>query len=143
MKQLKILFTLLVLALAGKSLACPEETVTIRPYHLRTIKGTIEPPDGGNYDELKINFVVQERDTDRTWKVPVHSNGDFLLVLPKGEYNFTIRVEQFLHDRGKDHRRRRRGRDPNCDPTTLVLEQRPDHARRRSPMRPSCRRLQH
>jgi len=96
MKQAKILFTLLVLVLAGDSQACPETILRIGPYHLQTIKGTVEPLDGSNYDELTITFVVQERDTDKTWNVPVHRNGEFLLVLPKGEYNFTIRVEQFL-----------------------------------------------
>jgi len=96
MKLAKIIVMLLVVALADDSHACPKETVTIGPYHLQTIKGTVAPLDGSNYDELTISFVVHERDTGKTWNVPVHRNGQFLLVLPKGEYNFTIRVEQFL-----------------------------------------------
>jgi hypothetical protein len=96
MKLAKIASMLLIIGLGTDSRACPEESVTIGPYHVQTIKGTIEPYDGSNYEELTITFVVKERDTEKTWSVPVHRNGEFLLVVPKGEYNFTIRVEQFL-----------------------------------------------
>jgi hypothetical protein len=97
MKLLSILFILLLLMPGCASLACPNETVTIgRPYHVQTIKGTIEPPDGSSYDELPITFTVKQRGAEKTWVVPVHGNGDFLLVVPKGVYDFTIRVEGFL-----------------------------------------------
>lgn len=95
MKIATILSALLALGLATDVRACLEETVTIGPYHLQTVKGTIEPFDGANFDELTITFVLKDRD-GRTWSVPVHRNGEFLLVVPNGEYDFTIRVEQFL-----------------------------------------------
>lgn len=96
MKQATILFTLFLFTLARANRACPSEIVTIGPYHVQTIKGTIEPPDGSTFDELPITLMVHERGTENTWMVPVHGNGDFLLVVPKGEYDFTIHVEGFL-----------------------------------------------
>ena len=96
MNRTTILFSLLLLTLARASWACPSETVTIGPYHVQTIKGTVEPLEGSTYDELPITFTVQERGTEKVWTVPVHGNGDFLLVVPKGEYDFRIRVEGFL-----------------------------------------------
>jgi hypothetical protein len=96
MKPATIVFTLLLLIPARANWACPEETVTVGSYHLQTIKGTIEPLEGSTYDELPIMFTAQERGAEKIWTVPVHSNGDFLLVVPKGEYDFTIRVEGFL-----------------------------------------------
>jgi hypothetical protein len=95
MGQAAILFTLLLL-IPARVRACPNETVTIGPYHVQTVKGTIEPLDGSNYDELPITFLLRERGTENTWPVRVHRNGQFLLVVPKGVYDFTIRVEGFL-----------------------------------------------
>jgi hypothetical protein len=96
MKPATILLTLLLLTPARTSWACPNETVTIGPYHVQTIKGTIEPLEGSTYDELPITFTVKERGAEKIWTVPVHRNGEFLLVVPKGEYDFAIRVEGFL-----------------------------------------------
>lgn len=96
MKQATILFTLLLLIPARTNWACPNETVTIGPYHVQTVKGTIEPLDGGTFDELPVTFTLRERGTEKTWRVTVHGNGDFLLVVPKGEYDFTIRINGFL-----------------------------------------------
>ena len=96
MKQATIVFTLLLLMPARASWACPNETVTMGPYHVQTVKGTIEPLDGSTYDELPVTFTLREQGTEKTRTVTVHGNGDFLLVVPKGEYDFTIRIHGFL-----------------------------------------------
>lgn len=94
-----IIVLAVTVALPLPLLACPEETVHYPPFTVSEFGGRILPLDG---EELlpgtKVTFILREkREEDaKTWEVPVQADGRFLLGLPDGQYEFTIKVEGFL-----------------------------------------------
>lgn len=95
-----MLFLVIAIAVCGAipAVACPVETVDVGTLEVQSFVGRVLPP----YDEQNLHVVVDfsltdhERPEAERWVVPVQPNGEFILALPKGVYDFRIKVDGFL-----------------------------------------------
>lgn len=90
-----VLFLLVTL----RAYACPEETVDYGTFKLRQLSGKLIA-DGDDFLLLgeHIHFIIRKQGDDDSAKrrVAVAPNGEFLVALPPGTYDFTIKVDGYL-----------------------------------------------
>ena len=96
----RVFLVVLTTVLGTESLfACPQETVTYGPFTTRELRGRILPMhDEELLPGTKVTFVLHEkgRENAEVREVTVAADGRFVLGLPEGVYEFTIKIEGFL-----------------------------------------------